>query len=760
VQAIKRLIFRMAVALLLAWPALAIALKVGSVSVSRSGSGAILKIATDGTAAPTVSMVDGNKALIVVPGGERSAMASLKVNAGIVKGIRFGSEGGDLHIVADLKQAGVASLGSISSTGFQVKVSAAAAKAAAPKAPPAKAAADAAPAADDAADVASLNPASAGYTYRIVDLSLGGDDQEGQLVISSDGPASYKSSLKDDGKLLSLTFRNSSLAWAGDGAKLADSSVAGVSVRQASEGGESLVKVDIRLKQKLAYNLKRDQNQLVVQLSRPEEAPKAPRKGDIKTLVSIDVEDADIVVVLKALCQQAGFEYQFTKTILAIVPPDNLVTLRVKDRPFDEVISTILSQVTASYMQQGNVLYIGSTAEIADKKTRLPLVSRFYEPKYMSLLQLTNVLLLHFPREPEHTTYTNMLKPDPSQTTRFMLVGTAEDVSAAMNAIALYDVPESGDEGASADGEGGGSQKTQIFHLQYLDTNSNGLITAAINQLYPAGETPAAIYQDIISRTLVVTTSLKYLRKIEKVLARIDVKPRQVNIEGKIVEIDQGLSQQLGIDWTANQQSASPNLSGAFNTGLPSDFTSQLQYATVQNGFNINARIQALVSTNKADLVSSPNITTNDNQSASISTSDTQIEVQTTTTIVNGTVTSTQNFQPFNIPLVLTVLPRISPQDRRILMNITFDLTSASGAPATTGAPPPTSAQRATTNVSVNSGDTSVIGGLVRQSNTEQERKVPVLGDIPLLGLLFKFNTVSKDKKEVIIFITPTIVED
>jgi len=78
-------------------------------------------------------------------------------------------------------------------------------------------------------------------------------------------------------------------------------------------------------------------------------------------------------------------------------------------------------------LQQGNVLYIGSPTEIADKKTRMPLVQRFYEPKYLSVAQLTKVLMLNFPRDPEMTIYSKMLVPDPSQTTRFMLVGTAAD---------------------------------------------------------------------------------------------------------------------------------------------------------------------------------------------------------------------------------------------------------------------------------------------------------------------------------------------
>jgi type II secretory pathway component GspD/PulD (secretin) len=754
-----------ALVVLLALPAWAQAVKVGTINVARSGSATVLKVSTDGKADPKVSMADGKKALIVVPGGVRALMKPLKARSGILTGIRFGSEDGALRIVADLSAGGSVTLGPVTDQGFEVRLAPAASSASEPgaKAAPAAAALE--------TDEAALNPASAGYTYRIVDLALSGDDEQAELVISSDGPASYKSSLKEDGKLLSLSFRNSSLAWSGDGAKLSDRSISGVNVRQLSEGGESVVKVDVRLREKLAYNLKRDQNQLVIRLGRPEAAAPTPRKGDLDADVSLDVEDADMIAVLKALCQQAGFEYEFTKFIITQGPPDTLVTMRVKQRPFEEVINTLLSQVNSVFVQEGNTLYFGSLVDIDARRSRLPSVQRFYEPKYMSATQLFNMLQAHFVRD---ATLRAVAFPDPTNKGRFMLVGTSQEVADVFKAIAKYDVPEEGEQGASATDSAGSSQpKTQVFQLQYLDPAVNSsLITQSIAQLYTdSGEAPPNPYIDTTTRTVVVTTRMKYLRKIEKLLARIDVKPSQVNIEGKIVEMDQGLSQQLGIDWqaTSNQQSglvvagtnnSIPSTDARFNSNVATDFTSQLSYATIANGFGIQARLQAMVSANKADLVSAPNVTTNDNQVAKISTIDTQVSVQSTTTISNGVVTLAQQFVTSNIPLILEVTPRISKTDRRVLMKIDFNLTTPSGTAPAAGAPQPTSQQQATTNVSVNTGDTAVIGGLVRQSKTETERKVPVLGDIPLLGLLFKFSTESNTKKEVIIFITPSIVED
>ncbi len=321
-----------------------------------------------------------------------------------------------------------------------------------------------------------------------------------------------------------------------------------------------------------------------------------------------------------------------------------------------------------------------------------------------------------------------------------MLVGTGQEVSQVMAGIAAYDVPDSSDAAASDDGGGGGKPRTQVFHLQYLDPVANSaLITQAIAQLFTdTGDEVAVPYLDPITRTMVVTTKLSYLRKIEKLLARINVKQDQVNIEGKIVEVDQSLSSQLGIDWQATstqrahqrraalrpQRRPIPQSAGLFNTQAVPLFNSQLSFATLVNGYNIQAHLQALVAENKADLVSSPNITVNDNQQATITTADVLYSETSVTTFSTTGPTTTVSFVPQNIPLTLKVTPRISKADRRILMTIHFDLTSPFGRGVQGAtAPVPTSQQVADTSVNVNNGDTAVIGGLVRQNNTEHREQ-------------------------------------
>lgn len=750
----KKLGYGLLMGLALLSAARAQALGVGRISVADEGGRRVLKVQTQGQAQPRLEAL-GDRVVISIPGGQRS-MQTLKVEADPVRQIRFGRMGQDLRVVLDLSRTIQSpALGAVGPRGFSVDLGPARVVAGRPAAASGPAAAPAAAASDE-----SLNPAQAGYTYSIVDIALGGGGDISELVISANGPASYRSAVREGGRLIILTFRNSSLAYAGDMGRLRDAAVESVSARQINSGGEPQVRLDVRLSAKLDYALRRDQNQVVLRLDRPAAQVRTPRQGDFNTLVSLDVQNADLVGVLKTLCEQAGFEYQFSRDILGRTPPESLVTTKVRERPLQEVVDSLLVSVNGRYLQEGNTLFFGSEAEIAQKRSRLPVVQRTYSPRYLSVRQARDVLAAHFRRESDRRLGTEIAVEDPRDRGRLLLVGTADDVSAVLGALARYDVPESGEAAASADG--GSGLKTQVFRLQYLDAARHGaLITAAIGQLFPEGETPPTPFIDPATRTLVVTTQLKHLRRIERLLARLDVRPEQVNIEGKIVEVNQSVARQLGIDWnTIQQQGTATTINTAFSPQVPTDFIGSINYATVNSGTQIFAQIDALVNERKADLVSAPNITVNDNERAVIVTRDNLVTLRTVReTTAAGTVTTTES-STFEVPLSLEVTPKISRADNRVLMRILFTLRTVTGASPAAGAPPPTSEQSADTNVNVNSGETAVIGGLVRQNSLAIERKIPILGDIPLLGMLFRYESTNDDKKEVIIFITPTIVED
>ena len=109
----------------------------------------------------------------------------------------------------------------------------------------------------------------------------------------------------------SITFRNSSLAWAAGGKALADASVKSVTARQIQSKGESQVRIDIALQQKLAYTINRDQNQLIVRVERPEPEQAEVKEGNINALVSLNVENAELVIKPCLHAKAAQHAYQF-----------------------------------------------------------------------------------------------------------------------------------------------------------------------------------------------------------------------------------------------------------------------------------------------------------------------------------------------------------------------------------------------------------------------------------------------------------------
>lgn len=167
--------------LLLLFASGAQALSVGRLDLSDSGGRRILHVATQGQAQPRLETLP-KKLLIVIPDGQR-AMRTLRVGTALLKQIRFGKNGKDLRVVLDLNEDVSATLGSVTAAGFNVDLG------------PAQGTVKAK--ASEASDEA-LSPAAAGYTYSVVDLALSGDDGHSGLVITANGPASYKPSVREN----------------------------------------------------------------------------------------------------------------------------------------------------------------------------------------------------------------------------------------------------------------------------------------------------------------------------------------------------------------------------------------------------------------------------------------------------------------------------------------------------------------------------------------------------------------------------------
>jgi type II secretory pathway component GspD/PulD (secretin) len=200
---------------------------------------------------------------------------------------------------------------------------------------------------------------------------------------------------------------------------------------------------------------------------------------------------------------------------------------------------------------------------------------------------------------------------------------------------------------------------------------------------------------------------------------------------------------------------------GDVNTGMaPGTGIGQLVVGMMQNGLNISATLEALETNNKAMLLSSPKIAVGDNQSAKIDTTRSTYYTQTTIQEQpnNQSPLVTTSYIKVDLPISLVVGAKIT-DDNKIIMNVNVTVTKILGV-ATGAAPPDTTTQSAITQIMASNNDTAVIGGLITENNSMQEDKVPFLGDLPLIGNLLKGTKEQKQKVELVVFLTPVIVEE
>lgn len=234
----------------------------------------------------------------------------------------------------------------------------------------------------------------------------------------------------------------------------------------------------------------------------------------------------------------------------------------------------------------------------------------------------------------------------------------------------------------------------------------------------------------------------------------LDRRLPQVFIEVIIADVTLDDTMKWGVEWTA--VSGRNALGTDFGLTSPTADNSGFRYSILSKNFQ--ATLRALRDTNKLRIVSTPHVMVTDNSPALISIGE-QIPYAGETTITNGVAQSSVQFQ--DVAITLNVTPHISP-GRHILMDIDqvvnsliefVEVSPGQRAPRTTS-------RRAGTTVIVQNDQTVVLGGIISNNDQKRVNKVPILGDIPLLGQLFRNTTRTKGRTELVVFLTPHIVAE
>ncbi|HEB27634.1 MAG TPA: type IV pilus secretin PilQ family protein [Porticoccus sp.] len=438
--------------------------------------------------------------------------------------------------------------------------------------------------------------------------------------------------------------------------------------------------------------------------------------------LSLNFQDIEVRAVLQLIADFTGLNLVASDTV------SGRITLRLQNVPWDQALDLVLKTKGLDKRQNGNVLMVAPAAEIAERERQ----------------------------EIENNKQIEELAP---LQTEYIRIRYAD----AREMYKLFDNSNSG--GA----EGGSS-------------------TASL--LSPRG----SVIVDPRTNSLLVTETAQKLQEFRRVVRLLDVPVRQVLVEARIVIANSSFDEELGVKWGASginavnsgedllffggntdsiiasrNSVAQAAIDIANGTGLTAPIlapdalsvdlgvanpTGSVAVGFVNSDVIIQMELNALESQGRGEIVSQPKVITGDKQEAIIKSGS---EVPYQESSANGETTI--SFK--EAVLKLQVTPSITPDDR-IIMKLAINQDSIGDlVPSGNGGVVPTiDTTELTTQVLVGNGETVVLGGVFRTVDVESTSKVPVLGDIPYLGRLFTNTSVTQEKTETLIFITPRILAD
>jgi len=257
------------------------------------------------------------------------------------------------------------------------------------------------------------------------------------------------------------------------------------------------------------------------------------------------------------------------------------------------------------------------------------------------------------------------------------------------------------------------------------------------------------IETDERTNALIVTDIADRVQRVREMATILDYKTPQVEINAKLVDIDTRTIRDLGINWELtglNEGDASVDFS--VDAALPST-VGTVDFSLIGTDADLNATLEALERQDKAHIISNPRITTADNKEA-------KIVVGKKIPLVVADEAGNAITQLTTIGIKMSVTPHVN-QDNRITLDLVPEVSDLSSQATVQGGIVIVTSE-ASTRVIVENGQTAVIGGLVRTNESTVESGVPYLMDVPLLGYLFKSENKVQEERELLIFVTPTII--
>ncbi|KXZ62249.1 Type IV pilus biogenesis and competence protein PilQ precursor [Acinetobacter venetianus] len=466
------------------------------------------------------------------------------------------------------------------------------------------------------------------------------------------------------------------------------------------------------------------ENKLTISLKRPQENTPQKAKAQAYTgnKISLDFQDIEVRRVLQLLADFTGINMVAADTV------QGNITLRLKDVPWDQALDIVLKTKNLDKRRNGNVIWIAPIPELIKSE------------------------------EDEAKAIAQSIKLAPLQTEYIQLsYSKAADIEKLI---------------------------TQGKNTNVNNSNGNNNDDFTGGLLSPRG----TISIDPRTNTLIINDTSQKIDQIRKMIDLLDVSVKQVMIEARIVRASTDFTKEMGVKWGILSQGVTSNndlLVGGSDTtlwnlreptkdsdtggwkyeierpdnlnvdlGAVTPGASRIAFGLISlSDFMLDLELSAVQADGYGEVISTPKVMTADKQAAKIE-SGTKIPY---TSSSGGGANAVPKTEFIDATLSLDVTPSITP-DGKVMMklNITKD------APST---PTPTgqltiSKNSIDTNVLVDNGETVVLGGIFEQENISSQTKVPFLGDIPYIGRLFRRDLKTDNKRELLIFVTPRIVND
>ncbi len=359
------------------------------------------------------------------------------------------------------------------------------------------------------------------------------------------------------------------------------------------------------------------------------------------------------------------------------------------------------------------------------------------------------------------------------RTGRIVLIGSAQGLREAERVIKELDLPS----------------RTENFHVYKLHNADAKTVAEQLSQILATaaklspdkeGGVPSTVVPDLPTNSLIFTASQEQYNSLKSILEQLDTQPKQVMLRGLIAEVSLNKLNSAGIDWAAwgGDLMGDAVIAGNVqlgNTGVPSDVQSLYQSlmtneevitnqagnavgttTSTQGAGLMYAYIRLLNRFDAINVLSMPRLLCTDNLESSLQVG--QVIPQLTGSLTNqaNTDSVTNSYEYKDVGLILTVTPHIRSGN---LVALEIEQRIEELQTTTNNATPITSKREVKTSVLVANGQTVIIGGLIKEAEKELKNRVPFFSYIPLIGNLFKSTEKQREKVDLMIFLTPYIIE-